>query len=967
MATKKRKSTARRAASRKKQAQQRLPAGLGTLFAGLLLVVLAFVQGDSVWRALHDVLFGLFGCGSFVLGAAVCCLAVQYTRGEDLLPKIFKLVLGLIFASGTVIVFSGIQPQGLSAFQMAAACYENGVSAWLGGGALGAVLGGSLLLLCGRPAANLIMLVLALCVSLYIFDRTPAEVWQWLCAVFGGARARGAALAQQSAERRAERAAARAAEAEDEPDEGSEDEEAEDEPEDTGFRLGLPDWLSGIRSWGHKVTEEMEAEDEGAAPQPAPAQPVAQPEPETPAITPVKVSAPRPRAAFDVDLGPDHTEVKEGGSEPIEPLIVGPGGTFGQDPLRPARKPAPQPIVPDAVETDAADFFAKPAEPVHPAAESFDTPVMTPVVPTIQPEAPAEPSAPDAVEMPETAAIQPAVPAAQGHVSAENAVAMRSAPDADGWISITAEPVEEKDISSLVAAAMEKPAASEQAAAQTPVEDAEPVDTFQYQYPPIELFERSPDESDPTAQDELKANAQKLVDTLESFGVRTRVLDISRGPAVTRYEVQPMAGVKISRITSLADDIALNLAVADVRMEAPIPGKPAVGIEVPNHKRQAVYIRSVFESQSFLRMSSPLGIALGKDIAGVAQVADLCKMPHLLIAGSTGSGKSVCVNSIIMSLVFRSSPEDVKLLLIDPKVVELAEYNGIPHLLMPVVTEPKKAAGALGSAVQEMERRYRMFAENNVRDIKSFNKLAAERPDLEKMPYIAIVIDELADLMMVVGKDVEDSICRIAQKARAAGMHLIVATQRPSVDVITGLIKANIPSRIAFAVSSQVDSRTILDGAGAEKLLGQGDMLFMPVGAPKPTRIQGTFVRDEEISRVLDFIKSSATVQYDEAMIEAMEKHAIQDGKKGSSGADSDEDSDSDPMFKQAVEVVIDAGQASTSLLQRRCKLGYARAARIMDEMEQKGVIGPYEGAKPRAVLISRQQWLEMQMNQPDE
>ena len=967
MATKKRKSTARRAASRKKQAQQRLPAGLGTLFAGLLLVVLAFVQGDSVWRALHDVLFGLFGCGSFVLGAAVCCLAVQYTRGEDLLPKIFKLVLGLIFASGTVIVFSGIQPQGLSAFQMAAACYENGVSAWLGGGALGAVLGGSLLLLCGRPAANLIMLVLALCVSLYIFDRTPAEVWQWLCAVFGGARARGAALAQQSAERRAERAAARAAETEDEPDEGSEDEETEDEPEDTGFRLGLPDWLSGIRSWGHKVTEEMEAEDEGAAPQPAPAQPVAQPEPETPVITPVKVSAPRPRAAFDVDLGPDHTEVKEGGSEPIEPLIVGPGGTFGQDPLRPARKPAPQPIVPDAVETDAADFFAKPAEPVHPAAESFDTPVMTPVMPTIQPEAPAEPSAPDAVEMPETAAIQPAVPAAQGHVSAENAVAMRSAPDADGWISITAEPVEEKDISSLVAAAMEKPAASEQAAAQTPVEDAEPVDTFQYQYPPIELFERSPDESDPTAQDELKANAQKLVDTLESFGVRTRVLDISRGPAVTRYEVQPMAGVKISRITSLADDIALNLAVADVRMEAPIPGKPAVGIEVPNHKRQAVYIRSVFESQSFLRMSSPLGIALGKDIAGVAQVADLCKMPHLLIAGSTGSGKSVCVNSIIMSLVFRSSPEDVKLLLIDPKVVELAEYNGIPHLLMPVVTEPKKAAGALGSAVQEMERRYRMFAENNVRDIKSFNKLAAERPDLEKMPYIAIIIDELADLMMVVGKDVEDSICRIAQKARAAGMHLIVATQRPSVDVITGLIKANIPSRIAFAVSSQVDSRTILDGAGAEKLLGQGDMLFMPVGAPKPTRIQGTFVRDEEISRVLDFIKSSATVQYDEAMIEAMEKHAIQDGKKGSSGADSDEDSDSDPMFKQAVEVVIDAGQASTSLLQRRCKLGYARAARIMDEMEQKGVIGPYEGAKPRAVLISRQQWLEMQMNQPDE
>ena len=944
MATKKRKSTARRASSRKKRAEQRLPAGLGTLFAGLLLVVLAFVQGDSVWRALHDVLFGLFGCGSFVLGAAVCCLAVQYTRGEDLIPKIFKLVLGLVFASGTVIVFSGLQTQGLSAFQMVAACYRNGVDAWLGGGALGALLGGNLLLLCGRPAANLIMLVLALCASLYIFDLTPAEVWQWLCGAFGGVHAKGAAIAQRSAERRAERAAARAElEAEEELDEPEEEETEEEEPETPAFHLGIPDWLSGVRNWGHKVTEELEAQEPAVQSEAQAAQqPLAQPEPAAPAITPVKVSTSRPRASFDVDLGPDPSEVKAGGSEPIEPLIVGPGGTFGQNPLRPEPKPAPQPIVQDPVITDAADFFTKPEPPVQPETQPVSVSQEIPAVP-----------------------IQPAVPAAR--VSAENAVAMRGEPDADGWISITAEPVDEKEINTLVAAAMEKPAASEQAAAAAPAEEAEPVDVFQYKYPPIELFERSPEEADTAAQDELQANARKLVDTLESFGVHTKMRDISRGPAVTRYELQPMAGVKISRITSLADDIALNLAVADVRMEAPIPGKAAVGIEVPNRKRQAVNIRSVFESQSFQRMTSPLGIALGKDIAGTAQVADLCKMPHLLIAGSTGSGKSVCVNSIIMSLVFRSSPEDVKLLLIDPKVVELAEYNGIPHLLMPVVTEPKKAAGALGSAVQEMERRYRLFAENNVRDIKSFNRLAAESPDLEKMPYIAIIIDELADLMMVVGKDVEDSICRIAQKARAAGMHLIVATQRPSVDVITGLIKANIPSRIAFAVSSQVDSRTILDGSGAEKLLGQGDMLFMPVGAPKPTRIQGTFVRDEEISRVLDFIKSSATVQYDEAMIEAMEKHTIQDGKKGGSGADADDETDTDPMYNQAVEVVIDAGQASTSLLQRRCKLGYARAARIMDEMEQNGIIGPSEGAKPRAVLISRQQWLEMQMNRPDE
>ena len=948
-----------------------MPAGLGTLFAGLLLIVLAFVEGASVWKAMHEILFGLFGCGSFVLGAAVCYLAILYTRGEDLIGQAFKLMLGLIFASGTVIVFSDI-PANIPAARMVAACYQNGVDAWLGGGAIGALLGGNLLLLCGRPAANLVMVVLALCASLYIFDITPAELWQWLCDLGGNVHAKGAAFYEQNEVRRAQRLeerAAREAYSEEEADDDSEEiygadpENAAAEPE----KMESPGWLSGIFSWGHKVTKELEGE---AAPEPVDESlgyepPAPQPEPvpapqETPAFTPVQVGTPHPRASFDIDLGPDSTPVVEGGSEPIEPFIVGPGGTFGQDPLyKAAPRAIVKPVVPDAIETAAEDFFAKPEAPA--ASVTPEAPAPAEKLPTAEPEE--EPS--NTFRTPTLPTTdEPSVPV---RVMADNVMAMRSEPDEDGWISITSEPVEEKDINTLVAAAMEKPAAGEQAAATAPAEEPEAEESYQYQYPGIDLFEKAPEESDPNAQDELKANAQKLVDTLESFGVRTRVLDISRGPSVTRYEVQPMAGVKISRITSLADDIALNLAVADVRMEAPIPGKPAVGIEVPNHKKTPVYIRSVFESQSFLRMTSPLGIALGKDIAGVAQVADLCKMPHLLIAGSTGSGKSVCVNSIIMSLLFRSSPEDVKLILIDPKVVELAEYNGIPHLLMPVITEPKKAAGALSSAVQEMERRYHLFAENNVRDIKSFNTLAATDPTLEKMPYIAIIIDELADLMMVVGKDVEDSICRIAQKARAAGMHLIVATQRPSVDVITGLIKANIPSRIAFAVSSQVDSRTILDGAGAEKLLGMGDMLFMPVGAPKPIRIQGTFVRDEEISRVLDFIKKSATVQYDEAMIEAMEKHAIMDGKKGSSSADADEDSGSDPMLKQAVEVVIDAGQASTSLLQRRCKLGYARAARIMDEMEQKGIIGPYEGAKPRAVLISRQQWLEMQMNQPDE
>ena len=481
-----------------------------------------------------------------------------------------------------------------------------------------------------------------------------------------------------------------------------------------------------------------------------------------------------------------------------------------------------------------------------------------------------------------------------------------------------------------------------------------------YQYPPLSLFERMGGADDAGVEEELKKNAELLVSTLESFGVRTRVLDICRGPSVTRYELQPLAGVKISRITGLADDIALNLAAGGVRIEAPIPGKPAVGVEVPNRKKSPVGIRSIFESPVYSKSASPLTLALGKDIAGNAQIADLCKMPHLLIAGSTGSGKSVCVNSIIVSFLYKASPEDVRLILIDPKVVELAEYNGIPHLLMPVVTEPRKAAGALGSAVAEMERRYHLFAENNVRDIKSYNRLAAEADGLEKLPYIAIIIDELADLMMVAGKEVEDYICRIAQKARAAGMHLIVATQRPSVDVITGLIKANIPSRIAFAVSSQVDSRTILDAGGAEKLLGMGDMLFMPVGAAKPVRIQGTYVKDEEIAAVLEFIKQGSSSQYDEEMIAQMDKLAV--AEKGSGSGQDDEEGGHDPMLDQAVEVVIDAGQASTSLLQRRCKLGYARAARIMDEMEQLGVIGPYQGAKPREVLITRQQWIEKSM-----
>ncbi len=491
-----------------------------------------------------------------------------------------------------------------------------------------------------------------------------------------------------------------------------------------------------------------------------------------------------------------------------------------------------------------------------------------------------------------------------------------------------------------------------------------------YHAPPVSLLEASKHLDQKDVQEELETNGKMLVETLKSFGVQTKIVDISRGPTVTRYELQPAAGVKISRITNLADDIALNLAASGVRIEAPIPGKAAVGIEVPNRRVTSVRMRELIESKSFQTARSNLSVVLGKDIAGEVTIADLSKMPHLLIAGTTGSGKSVCINSMIISLVYKSSPEDVQFLMIDPKVVELGVYNGIPHLLVPVVTDPRKAAGALGWAVTEMLRRYKMFAENNVRDIHGYNSVIASQEPKEgeeaphKLSQIVIIVDELSDLMMAAPNEVEDSICRLAQMARAAGMHLVIATQRPSVDVITGLIKANIPSRIALTVSSQVDSRTILDSAGAEKLLGRGDMLFAPIGCQKPIRVQGCFVSDEEIESVANFLKSSAQSEYNKQVIEEIEKNAVAEKEK-TGGTESSEEGD--PMIPEAVKCVVEAGQASTSLLQRRLRLGYARAGRLIDEMEQMGIVGPHEGSKPRQVLITYQQWLEMNMRQADE
>jgi len=471
----------------------------------------------------------------------------------------------------------------------------------------------------------------------------------------------------------------------------------------------------------------------------------------------------------------------------------------------------------------------------------------------------------------------------------------------------------------------------------------------EYIFPSIELLKKNPLGGHKGSKSAILKNADKLEKTLESFGVRAKVLNVSCGPTVTRYELQPEQGVKVSKIVSLADDIALNLAASGIRIEAPIPGKAAVGIEVPNKEVSSVFLREAIDTEEFKQFPSNVAFALGKDIAGKVIVADIGRMPHMLIAGATGSGKSVCINTLITSLIYKSSPNDVKLVMIDPKVVELSVYNGIPHLLIPVVTDPKKAAGALNWAVSEMSDRYKLFAASNVRDIKGYNKLVNKTGEGTTLPQIVIIVDELADLMMVAPNDVEDAICRLAQMARAAGIHLIIATQRPSVDVITGLIKANIPSRIAFSVSSGTDSRTIIDMNGAEKLLGKGDMLFYPVGMQKPLRVQGAFISDKEVEHIVEFLKESRSQEtsYNNKILDQ-----ISTDKSAINGQE-----DKDAHYDDALELVIDKQKASASMIQRRFRVGYNRAARIVDQLHAAGIVGGEEGSKPRKVLITKEEY----------
>jgi len=495
-----------------------------------------------------------------------------------------------------------------------------------------------------------------------------------------------------------------------------------------------------------------------------------------------------------------------------------------------------------------------------------------------------------------------------------------------------------------------------------------------YNFPPINFLQQDPNPLTFAVTDELKQTSVKLVETLKNFGVKTKIMNICCGPTVTRYELQPEVGVRVRSIANLSDDIALHLAAAGVRIEAPIPGKDAVGIEIPNKTVSTVYLRNLIESDGFVKQKSKITVCLGMDVAGSPVYMNIAKMPHMLIAGATGMGKSVCINSFIVSVLYKARPDEVKLMLIDPKKVELSIYNGLPHLLVPVVSDPKKAAGSLAWAVNEMERRFQLIEEVGVRDSDTYNEVTKEDPEKEYMPKIVIIIDELADLMMTARDEVETSICRLAQKARAAGMHLVIGTQRPSVDVITGLIKANVPSRIAFTVASQVDSRTIIDVSGAEKLLGRGDMLYAPVGSMKPMRVQGSFVSEKEIENIVEFLKNGKKFEYDADIIASIEREAARCGeKKKGKGGDSDggyedgEDRDSiissDDAVLPAIEIAVDSGSVSTSLLQRKLSLGYARAARIVDKLEKIGVVGPFEGSKPRKVLITREEYLEMRMN----
>lgn len=929
---------------------------------GIVLTLAAVIpagEGEG-WRGFFDLMHGLFGYSAFLVGPLLIFVAIRlsaFKEGHKLGMDVLKCVGGILLLCAAVQIFSVGAVPGENFGEVIANLFKDGKE-FRGGGVFALFIGGLLLLL-GRLGATILIIILILVCVLLCTGITVADFTDRMVKPVRNAKDK--AVEHHNRIREENRIAAEElhmqqdeiekiqAEIDAEQQEKrsvaelsravfsvSDPEEQEPEPivEDTS---------------AHTEPESSEKPHIIEVPRPDPVKPA---EPELPA---------EPDPAETEQLLEEQHEDSVDYMAEIKDYIMQKNRAVLEEAERSEKDPLEDEDAELVPIIDALHRFKEENPENAPVSSIEDLPENS-ITSSEESELPFDLD--DVADEPETES-QPQKGAAAPETSAPKA-AEPERPENPVKPEIVEVPRPDRPVTPPPAPAPERPA--------MPLKKPAPEElnfSDVYTLPPVNLL--NPVQKKLTQADidnEIDRNSRKLVEALQSFGVQTKLVGVSRGPSVTRYELQPAPGVKISKITGLQDDIALNLASAGVRIEAPIPNKSAVGIEVPNKARDTVFFRELVDTTEFKKsFDKKLETVLGKDISGAMVTCNIAKMPHLLIAGTTGSGKSVCVNSIIMSILMKSTPQDVRLIMVDPKKVEFMMYNGIPHLLIPVVTDPKKAAGALAWAVNEMLNRYKQFSDNNVRDFTGFNELAKD-PDsgLMKMSHIVIFIDELADLMMASPKDVEDSIVRLAQMARAAGMHLVIATQRPTVNVVTGLIKANIPSRIALMVASQTDSRVILDVSGAEKLLGNGDMLYMPVGLPKPVRVQGCFVSDKEVERVVEFIKQTFQAEYDELVMEEVERQtemvaSAQDGKS-SGNSDSGDIDTSDERLVDAIDFVVESGTCSTSSLQRRLKLGYGRAARLVDIMEEMGIVGPLEGSKPRQVLMTKQEWAERKLQQ---
>lgn len=929
---------------------------------GIVLTLAAVIpagEGEG-WRGFFDIMHGLFGYSAFLVGPLLIFVAIRlsaFKEGHKLGMDVLKCVGGILLLCAAVQIFSVGAVPGENFGEVIANLYKDGKE-FRGGGVFALFIGGLLLLL-GRLGATILIIILILVCVLLCTGITVADFTDRMVKPVRNAKDK--AVEHHNRIREENRIAAEELHMQQDEIEKIQAEIDAEQQE----KRSVAELSRAVFSVSDPEEQEPEpiVEDTSAHTEPESSEKpqiieVPRPEPVKPA-EPELPAEPDP-AETEQLLEEQHEDSVDYMAE-IKDYIMQKNRAVLEEAERSEKDPLEDEDAELVPIIDALHRFKEENPENAPVSSIQDLPENS-ITSSEESELPFDLD--DVADEPETES-QPQKGAAVPEASAPKP-AEPERPENPVKPEIVEVPRPDRPVTPPAAPAPERPA--------MPLKKPAPEElkfSDVYTLPPVNLL--NPVQKKLTQADidnEIDRNSRKLVEALQSFGVQTKLVGVSRGPSVTRYELQPAPGVKISKITGLQDDIALNLASAGVRIEAPIPNKSAVGIEVPNKARDTVFFRELVDTTEFKKsFDKKLETVLGKDISGAMVTCNIAKMPHLLIAGTTGSGKSVCVNSIIMSILMKSTPQDVRLIMVDPKKVEFMMYNGIPHLLIPVVTDPKKAAGALAWAVNEMLNRYKQFSDNNVRDFTGFNELAKD-PDsgLMKMSHIVIFIDELADLMMASPKDVEDSIVRLAQMARAAGMHLVIATQRPTVNVVTGLIKANIPSRIALMVASQTDSRVILDVSGAEKLLGNGDMLYMPVGLPKPVRVQGCFVSDKEVERVVEFIKQTFQAEYDELVMEEVERQtemvASAQDSKSSGNSDSGDIDTSDERLEEAIDFVVESGTCSTSSLQRRLKLGYGRAARLVDIMEEMGIVGPLEGSKPRQVLMTKQEWAERKLQQ---